>query len=82
MVKQHKPDLLFPEEPVSKRKIHVANFQTEQEARNFAAAAENEFFKCEVRERVYRFVTKSGFTRDGIPVFNVQVRETISLRKV
>ena len=78
VVKQHKPDLLFPEESVSKRKIHVANFNTEQEARNFAV--EDDYYKYEVRERVYRFVRRSGFTRDGVPVHNIEVRETISLK--
>ena len=80
VVQQAKPDLLFPDEPVSKRKTKIASFQTEQEARNFAV--ETEFYKYEVRERVFKYVRKSGFTRDGIPVFNVEVRETISLRMV
>ena len=86
VVKQHKPDLLFPEEPVSKRKTHVANFNTEQEARNFAAI-EDDYFKYEVRERVFRFVRKSGFMRGKgemlgklIPVHDIEVRETISLK--
>ena len=78
VVKQCKPDLLFPEEPVSKRKIRVATFGTELEARSLAV--ENEFYKYEVRERVFRWVRKSGFTRDGIPVHDIEVRETISLK--
>ena len=78
VVKQRKPDLIFPEEPVSKRKIHIATFNTEQEARSLAI--ENEFYKYEVRERVFKWVRKSGFTREGIPVHNIEVRETISLK--
>lgn len=80
VVQQAKPDLLFPDEPVSKRKTKIAGFQTEQEARSLAV--ENEFYKYEVRERVFRWVRKSGFTREGVPVHNVEVRETISLKTV
>ncbi len=78
LVRQAKPDLLFPEDPVSKRKSKVASFNTEEEARSFAT--EDDYYKYEVRERVFRRVRKSGFTRDGVPVFNVEVRETISLK--
>lgn len=80
VVRQNKPDPLFPDEPVSKRKTLVASFNTEEEARNFAT--EDDYFHYEVRERVFRFVRKSGFTRDGIPVHDVEVPETISLRRV
>ena len=80
LVRQAKPDLLFPEEPVSKRKSLVATYKTEQEARN--RAIDTDLSHYEVRERVYRFIRKSGFTRDGIPVHDVEVRETISLRMV
>ena len=87
VVRQNKPDLLFPEDPVSKRKTHVANFNTEQEARSFAVAAEDDYFKYGVRERVYRFIRKSGFLRGRgemlgklIPVYDIEVCETISLK--
>ncbi|GAI84542.1 unnamed protein product, partial [marine sediment metagenome] len=79
VVQQAKPDLLFPDEPVSKRKTKVPGvFKTEQEARN--RAIEDEFYRYEVRERVFRWIRKSGFTRDGVPVHNIEVRETISLK--
>lgn len=85
VVKQHKPDLLFPDVPVSKRKTHVANFNTEEEAMSFAV--EDDYYKYEVRERVYRFVRKSGFIRGRgemlgklIPVHDIEVCETISLK--
>lgn len=87
-MQQKKPDLLFPDEPVSKRWTKVPGvFKTEQEARN--RAIEDEDYKYRVRERVYRFVRKSGFMKGKgkmlgklIPVHNIEVRETISLRKV
>lgn len=78
VVRQAKPDLLFPEDPVSKRKSKVASFNTEEEARSFAT--EDDYYKYEVRERVFRWIKKSGFTRDGVPVHNIEVRETISLK--
>ena len=87
LVRQAKPDLLFPEEPVSKRKSLVATYKTEQEARN--RAIDTDLSHYEVRERVYRFIRKSGFVRGRgemsgklIPVHDVEVRETISLRMV
>ena len=81
VVKQAKPDLLFPDEPVSKRKSFAGiRCKTEQEARS--RIVEDDFYKYEVRERVFRYVRKSGFTRDGIPVHDVEVTETISLRMV
>lgn len=79
VIKQAKPSLLFPDEPVSKRKSFAGiRCRTEQEARS--RIVEDDFYKYEVRERVYRFVRKSGFTRDGVPVHNIEVRETISLK--
>jgi len=78
LLKQTKPSLLFPDEKVSKRKTLVASFGTEQEARSLAV--ENEFYKYEVRERAFKFVRRSGLTREGIPVHNIEVRETISLK--
>jgi|GEM_PF-5847825 len=85
--RQNKPSLLFPEEPVSKRKTYVTRFESEQEARNYAAGAEDMWFKYGVRERVCRYVRRSGFVKGRgemsgklIPVHNVQVRETLSLK--
>ena len=78
VVRQNKPSLLFPDEPVSKQKTKVAAFGAEQEARDFAI--DDELSHYEVRERVFRWVRKSGFTREGIPVHNIEVRETISLK--
>ena len=85
--RQNNPSLLFPEEPVSKRKTYVTRFESEQEARKYAACAEDMWFKYGVRERVYRYVRKSGFVRGRgemsgklIPVHNIEVRETISLK--
>lgn len=88
VVKQVKPSLLFPDEPVSKRKSFAGiRCRTEQEARS--RAVEDEFYKYEVRERVFRYVKKSGFMKGKgemlgklIPVHDVEVRETISLRTV
>lgn len=87
-MQQRKPDLLFPDEPVSKRWTKVPGvYNTEQVARN--RAIEDEDYKYRVRERVYRFVRKSGFIKGKgemlgklIPVHDVEVRETISLRTV
>lgn len=85
LVRQGKPDLLFPENPVSKRKTHVANFNIEQEARS--PAFDDAYFHYEVRERVFRWIRKSGFMRGKgkmsgklIPVHDIEVRETISLK--
>ena len=80
VVRQNKPDLLFPDAPVSKRKTLVATFKTEQEARDLAV--DTDLFHYEVRERIFRFVRKSGFTRDGVPVHNIEVKEIISLRTI
>ena len=84
VVKQAKPDLLFPDEPVSKRKSFAGTrCGTEQEARS--RIVEDDYYKYEVRERVYRFVRKSGFIRGRgemlgklIPVHDIEVMETIS----
>lgn len=78
LVRQNKPDLLFLDEKVSKAKTLVATFDTKQEARG--RAIDTDYFHYEVRERVFRMVRKSGFTREGIPVHDVEVRETISLK--
>lgn len=77
VVRENKPSLPFPEEKVPKRKTCIATFKTEQEARNLAV--DDWLFHYEVRERIFKWVRKSGFTRDGIPVHNIEVRETISL---
>ncbi len=58
LVRQTKPDLLFPDEPVSKRKTKVCAFNTEQEARSFVI--DDDFSHYEVRERVFRWVRKSA----------------------
>ncbi|MBA7585403.1 hypothetical protein ES708_27382 [subsurface metagenome] len=79
VVKQAKPSLLFPDEPVSKRKSFAGiRCGTEREARS--RIVEDEYYKYEVRERVFRFVRKSGFDRDGIFHHDIEVRETISLK--
>lgn len=87
VVRQNKPDLLFPEDPVSKRWTIAAAFRTEQEAR--ARAVDDYMFHYEVRERVYHFVRVDGFLRGRggnlgklIPVHDIEVKETISLRRV
>jgi len=82
VVRQAKPSRAFPCEKLSKHKVVEARFATEQEARNYAVASDNMWFGYEIRERIWKWVRKSGFTRDGIPVHNIEVRETISLRMV
>lgn len=87
VVRQNKPDLLFPETPVSKRKTKVAGFKTEEEARNFAIAMDSDYFHHEVRERVFRWVRRSGFVKGRgemlgkwEPVHDLEAPETISLK--